>query len=449
MLINYIAAGESQEQRFPPLIDVIDHRLVAYNHLSTGVYDEIYWDILKGVYRSVILDSGAFAAWSEGKVINREAYVNYCKRYKDCITYFVSLDSIPGKKPKKGEEKTKFENTPPGEFEISAKRSYANYKYMVKELAKVGVEKNRILHVFHQGEPTKYLEDMVFRDRMEYIGISPSNAVSATKKIDWLEDDVMPIVAPNGVPVNGLKMHAFGVSSFRILRSFPWYSADAGSWVRSAGKFSMYVPHRRQMDVKNEKGEIVRDSKGRTLKTNFMLKDVDGNMIDPPFHEMWDFRAPMAIDLGYIMERPNWFRAKPPNDLNKRLKIQQLRKNVVRWVHGSLRYNLGQSIMKRYPPGTTKRDIGPGEEWIELRLNKKKEEGSGYYWTEKLITHGLLQSTEFRMFNNILVMNGFVRQLDPVGWDIYHGQEDRYIEQTWEDDGGSQPYGRRQERKKD
>ena len=49
-----------------------------------------------------MIDSGAFTAWSSGKVIDLEQYCDDCNRilddYGDCMDLvFVALDDIPGK----------------------------------------------------------------------------------------------------------------------------------------------------------------------------------------------------------------------------------------------------------------------------------------------------------------------------------------------------------------
>jgi len=170
---------------------------------------------------SLIIDSGAFSAWTKGVVINLEKYIEFCKwviEQKPCdIVYFVNLDKIPGSfgvKPTKDD------------IEESAKVGLENYKVMKSAGLKV-------IPVFHQHEDFKWLKEMM--KETDYIGISPANDVSVKKRIAWLRK-VYTILGTD------YKTHLFGFTAFEALKIFPCYSADSTSWLAPAryGQYSSF-----------------------------------------------------------------------------------------------------------------------------------------------------------------------------------------------------------------
>lgn len=157
----------------------------------------------------VILDSGAFSAWNNGKVINRNDYLEFIleakKRYPTAKVYPVNLDVIPGVQ---GEAITK------DMVQRSVEKGWINYLWFKQN----GVD---TLHVFHEGEGWEWLN--LFIKEIDYIGISPCNDSSAPQKYEWLCE------AFDRIP-EGKKTHGFAVTSKRLMKTFPWYSVDSASW---------------------------------------------------------------------------------------------------------------------------------------------------------------------------------------------------------------------------
>lgn len=162
----------------------------------------------------IILDSGAFSAWMKQEVISVEEYTKYALAVLDKVDYVVNLDMIPGRFGKK--------NLSQKEINKSTSVGWDNYAYMLHK----GIPKDRLIHVFHQGEDFHHLEDMV--DQMPYIGISPANDRNTTEKMQWI-DHCMKYVLVNKKPI--VKFHGFAVTSVPIMTKFPWHSVDSTSWV--------------------------------------------------------------------------------------------------------------------------------------------------------------------------------------------------------------------------
>lgn len=172
------------------------------------------------------MDSGAFTAWTRKEQIDLDEYIQFCLDRIDIIAYVVNLDVIPGEFGQK--------NLPPEEIERSAGLGYQNYRYMLSK----GIPKDKLIHVFHQGEDFKWLKKLV--TEIPYIGLSPANDRTTPEKIMWL-DQCMPYVTNrDGYPI--VKFHGFAVTSLRLMLRYPWYSVDSTSWQMHASYGHIIVP---------------------------------------------------------------------------------------------------------------------------------------------------------------------------------------------------------------
>jgi hypothetical protein len=176
---------------------------------------------------SFILDSGAFSAWTRKSEIDINAYISYILENDEYIDYIVNLDVIPGEW---GRVPTKEES------EKACLKGFYNYYYMIDN----GINKDKLIHVFHQGDDYKYLKKMM-RECTDYIGISPANDKNTTQKISWL-DEVFSNYICNEKGIPQIRTHGFGVTSFSILFRYPWYSVDSTTWVMCSQFGQVIVP---------------------------------------------------------------------------------------------------------------------------------------------------------------------------------------------------------------
>lgn len=250
------------------LIDIIDYRLVSYYVMEQQPsYNEYFLDKFRSNYDALMLDSGAFSAWSQGIYIDHRDYVDYCltEPFRDKYDYFVVLDRIP-KNPRNEDESNE-----------CAIDSIANYEYMLNEFRKAGMDVAKIIPVYHQGENIRYLEALLDRG-IPYIGLSPSNRSDyrTPQKREFLES-CWNTCMHDGHP--RAKFHAFGLSSMPLLREYKdmLYSADAKTWAQSASTGNILVP----------------------VKVN--------SSKDATFYEQWSFIHPEVIDIGSEAKRGGWF----------------------------------------------------------------------------------------------------------------------------------------------
>lgn len=174
----------------------------------------------------LMIDSGAYSAWIKQEEIDIEQYANFCLKYMDLCSYFVNLDVIPGRWGNKNPSKK--------EVERSAMQGYRNYNYMISK----GVPKEKLIHVFHQGEDFKWLKRMI--RRMDYIGLSPANDRTTPEKYIWLDKCMEYVTDDKGVPI--IKFHGFGFLSHKLMITFPLYSCDAITWVYASRIGQVIVP---------------------------------------------------------------------------------------------------------------------------------------------------------------------------------------------------------------
>lgn len=179
---------------------------------------------------SLILDSGAYSAWVKKVDINIEEYIQFCLDNLSYLDYIVNLDVIPGEWGQKSPSQE--------ERERSASLGYKNYYYMIDR----GIPKDKLIHVFHQGEEWAWLIRMV--KEIPYIGLSPANDRTTDEKRVWLDQCMDFVTDKTGMPL--VKFHGFGVTSFDLMLRYPWFSVDSTSWVLTGRFGSVFVPLRRK-----------------------------------------------------------------------------------------------------------------------------------------------------------------------------------------------------------
>ena len=174
----------------------------------------------------LLIDSGAFSAWTQGeKEINLDDYIEFCLQNIDIADAVVNLDVIPGHP---------YQKITPEEYERSAEQGWKNYEKMLA----AGIPKEKLIHVFHQGENFKWLQRMV--KEIPYIGLSPANDKTPEQKIAWLDQCMEYVTDETGMPL--VKFHGFAVTSLSMMLRYPWYSVDSSTWALRARTGRVFVP---------------------------------------------------------------------------------------------------------------------------------------------------------------------------------------------------------------
>ena len=176
----------------------------------------------------LVVDSGAYSAWSRGKAFDVDEYINFLNSNNviDICFWAAEADVIPGS----------FGVDPTEEERLAApEKSWENYLHMIERVK----YPKKIVPIFHMGEDFKHLDRMLsykFKDGdfIPYIGISPRNDVHVGEKIKWYER-VWKFIYERcsqlgrDIPFT----HNFGCTTISIMEQFPSCSSDSTSWIRS------------------------------------------------------------------------------------------------------------------------------------------------------------------------------------------------------------------------
>lgn len=176
---------------------------------------------------TVLVDSGAFTAWSKGTEVDRDGlagmFDTFCSS-PGITAYLINLDRIPGRK---GVDPTL------AEVDAAMLESEENYRWLSARFP------GRVLPVYHQGEPVDYLRQLA--GEAEYICLSPRNDLHEKLRVAWSQE--------MHARIPGKWTHGLATTGFTMLQTVPWYSVDSATWVMIAAYGGILVPRGRNMRV--------------------------------------------------------------------------------------------------------------------------------------------------------------------------------------------------------
>ena len=225
----YLAGCEGVEARYPELKKyTASHRLVSFFNLH-GKDRELYSNPEFGI----MLDSGAFSAFTKGARIKIHDYITFLKKTPS-IKYYYNLDVI-------GDEK----------------RTWKNQEYL---------ERNGFspLPVFHIGEGIDSLKRCLEYEYFAFGGMVGTE----TKTLCNYLDKMFRYICGNKKTIQN-KIHALGNTTDLVLRRYPWFSCDSSSWLKLGAMGQIVIPKlmRKGFDFSNI--TIVHHKK--TFKTDKVL----------------------------------------------------------------------------------------------------------------------------------------------------------------------------------
>ncbi len=170
--------------------------------------------------KKLFIDSGAFTAWTKGKPINVDEYIDFINTYSEHINLYGQIDVIPGDIIKGHTQE---------QVEEAAAATWENYLYMRPKMK----NPEGLLYTFHVGEPYKYLEEALeWKDEngkhISYIALGGMVGKPMPAKKLFLDACFRIIKQSNNPKV---KVHTFGMTSFSFLENYPITSADSTSWI--------------------------------------------------------------------------------------------------------------------------------------------------------------------------------------------------------------------------
>lgn len=165
----------------------------------------------------LMIDSGAYSAYSVGKEIKLDEYIAFCHEMKKLHPHavFIGLDVVQ-----------------------DPVQSWKNWMRMRKE----GVRAVPVHQILWGDEwLKKYL------DKTDHIGLAPGTfdiRKSATKR-QLAYDQVWERFLIDKDRMPKYRVHGMAVTSFRLMARYPWHSVDSTSWLKASRCGSILVPKRK------------------------------------------------------------------------------------------------------------------------------------------------------------------------------------------------------------
>ncbi len=199
---------------------------MLFNYLEGKKATDKYKEKIKP--KKLFIDSGAFSAWTRGKQIDVDEYINWINERADFIDLYGQVDVIPGDRVKGHTQEQVAE---------AARATWENYLYMRPKMK----NPDGLLYTFHVGEPYNYLrEALEWTDEdgkhIPYIALGGMVGKPTPVKKAFL-DSCFNIIEKSSNPK--VKTHAFGMTSFPLLEQYPITSADSTSWIMTGATGSI------------------------------------------------------------------------------------------------------------------------------------------------------------------------------------------------------------------
>lgn len=187
------------------------HKLHSYFHVVNG-FETRWFDVLAANKVPILLDSGAYSAYTKGEIIDLSAYADFLFSMQDKgynIEHFANLDVI-------------------GDPE----KTMQNHQWLCQQ----GLEP---MPVYHYGEPVEYLQAYLeCGSHVALGGLMQGTRQQLLQWMDFLFDRYLTDAEGKAI----VKVHGFGLTSATFLFRYPWYSVDSSSWVMTGAMGGVLIP---------------------------------------------------------------------------------------------------------------------------------------------------------------------------------------------------------------
>ena len=217
MTEKFFFSGFQFSKEFVPYIPRMEYRLFSCHdqYLSSVERTGLQYSRNGLRLKEVILDSGAFTAWTKGRRMTvGEVHVNFqfgINAFKDVCDkiWLINLDVIPGSWTK---------TATPEERVQACKDSDWNQTRLEAGFGKI------VLPVFHQNEAWSRLDEVMAQAADgNYICASPRNDVHESERRPWAQ-------RVHRLTKN-FRTHGLATTGADMLLSVPWHSVDSASWI--------------------------------------------------------------------------------------------------------------------------------------------------------------------------------------------------------------------------
>lgn len=197
----------------------LEHNML-FSYLDKTAIDK-YKEMISS-HGKLFIDSGAFSAWTQGKVIDVDEYIRWINDRADYIDLYGQIDVIPGDRNSGALPSAE-------EVKEAAQKTWENYLYMRPKMKKP----EGLLYTFHVGEPIEFLKKALEwtddnGNYIPYIALGGMVGKSAATRDRFLEK-CFSVISKSPNP--NVKVHAFGMTDRDLLMKYPITSADSTSWI--------------------------------------------------------------------------------------------------------------------------------------------------------------------------------------------------------------------------
>lgn len=217
-------AGAQSDTSLQYMEELGANKLFSYANDMSGI-NELIEKKKAGQYKGKLLvDSGAFSAYTKGKKIDLDDYIAWINKVSPWVDYFIALDIIPG----------------PGVDNYAvAEGGYRNYMYMLQNVNCP----EKIWPVHHASDPDEYLYKILSTEILPgklvpYIclgGLVGTNA-SVLPFLQSMEHKISKSCNPN------VKVHALGVTSKPTMSNVNFTSCDSAAWIFCGSTGNIMTP---------------------------------------------------------------------------------------------------------------------------------------------------------------------------------------------------------------
>lgn len=170
---------------------------------------------------NMMMDSGAFTAWSIGKPVQLDALIAYnqdiLKTYGSHHDFvFISLDVIPGERGQRATSE---------QIASAVRQSYDNFRIMQQHFPH-----HKVMPVYHSGEDVS-LRD-AYLQMTDYVCLSMDQGFTETNRLEWAKRSIVP----------GFFFHGLAATGNKMVTQIDWYSVDSSSWLTVGSMGSLLWP---------------------------------------------------------------------------------------------------------------------------------------------------------------------------------------------------------------
>lgn len=144
-----------------------------------------------------------------------DEYAAFVKKHASCIDYYANVDVI-----------------------FDPDRSWKTLKYLENEHGL------RPVPVIHYGAAMSWVHKHLDAG-YEFLGIGGLGQEATAAAYRKWADNVFSVLCPGPSYLPVARTHGFAMTSFSLMRRYPWWSVDSASWTKSGAFGNVMIPHRR------------------------------------------------------------------------------------------------------------------------------------------------------------------------------------------------------------